>query len=493
MAIRVSGMSSGLDVEGIVKEMMAARRQPLTKLNQNKTILEWQRDSYREINSKLVDFRNNKLLAKYDNSASMITQKAVVTGNTSALKAEATSEANGIPMTIEIIKLAKPATVETAGMNLAGSSTRLTASSKLSDLQKANNITAPADGKYRITLNGDTLEFDASITINDALAKINKSEKGNVTAKFDEVTGKLTIASKTYSEQGKVARGTNDTFLALFGSGTVNETGYQAAKVKINNSSEEISFASNTFKINGINVTLLAENTTATINTETDTSKAVETVKSFIQDYNDLINTLTTKVNEERYKDFTPLTDEQKQAMKENDIELWEKKAKSGLLKNDDVLKSTISSMRAAVMEQLGALSNVGVTTGLYYENGKLILDETKLKQAFENNPQGTAAIFQGTATQGGLFDKLSSEINGTLDKLVLKAGTSKYSTDLTVTFKTESTMGKRLKDFNTQIANLTDRLTDIENNYYKKFTAMETAMSQYNSQSSSLSSLFTS
>ncbi|CAM4279674.1 flagellar filament capping protein FliD [Paenibacillus typhae] len=492
MAIRVSGMSSGLDVESIVKEMMNARRQPLTKLNQDKTILEWQRDNYREINSKLVDFRNNKLLAKYDNSASMITQKAVVTGNTSALKAESTSDANGIPMTMEIIKLAKPATVETAGMNLAGSSTRLTAGSKLSDFQKANNITAPADGKYKITLNGDTLELDANLTINEALAKINKSEKGNVTAKFDEVTGKLTIASKTYSDKGKVEMGTSDNFLSLFGSGTVSKPAYQAAEVKINGS-DKMTFASNTFKINGINVTLLAENTTATINTETDTSKAVETVKSFIQDYNDLLNTLTTKVNEERYKDFTPLTDEQKQAMKENDIELWEKKAKSGLLRNDDVLKSTISSMRAAVMEQLGALSNVGVTTGLYYENGKLILDEDKLKQAFENNPQGTAAIFQGTASQGGLFDKISSEINGTLDKLVLKAGTSKYSTDLTVAYKTESTMGKRLKDFNTRIANLTDRLTDIENNYYKKFTAMETAMSQYNSQSASLGSLFTS
>ncbi|MEK3790873.1 flagellar filament capping protein FliD [Paenibacillus sp. FSL R7-0204] len=497
MAIRVSGMSSGLDVEGIVKEMMTARRQPLIKLNQNKIALQWQRDSYRELNSKLIDFRNNKLLAKYDNSNSMITQKAVVTGNTAALKAEATADANGIPMTIGITRLAKPATVETAGMTLTNSSgIRLNGSSKLSDLQKLNNTAAPSNGKYKITLNGDTLELDAGLSINETLAMINKSEKGNVTAKFDEVSGKLTIASKTYNNTGKVEMGTTDSLLSLFGSGTVTKTQYQTAQVNINNSPKDMDFASNTFTINGISITLLAETTSTTkasIATETDASKAVETVKSFIQDYNELLNTLNTKVNEERYKDFTPLTDEQKQAMKENDIELWEKKAKSGLHKNDDVLKSTISSMRAVVMEQLGALSNVGVTTGLYYENGKLILNEEKLKKAFESNPQGTAAIFQGTSSQGGVFDKLATEINSTLDKLVLKAGTSKYSMDLTATYKTESTMGKRLKDYNTRISNLTTKLATLENNYYKKFTAMETAMSQYNSQSSSLSSLFTS
>lgn len=51
--------------------------------------------------------------------------------------------------------------------------------------------------------------------------------------------------------------------------------------------------------------------------------------------------------------------------------------------------------------------------------------------------------------------------------------------------------MGRMLKDYNSRINSLQDRLSDLETRYYKQFTAMETAMNKYNSQSSSLSSLF--
>ncbi|KOS04347.1 hypothetical protein AM598_01450, partial [Paenibacillus polymyxa] len=62
---------------------------------------------------------------------------------------------------------------------------------------------------------------------------------------------------------------------------------------------------------------------------------------------NDLLNTFGSKVKEEKYRDYQPLTDEQKKDMKENDITLWEQKAKSGLLKNDNILSSAVSSMRS--------------------------------------------------------------------------------------------------------------------------------------------------
>lgn len=112
MVTRISGMVSGLDVDTLVKQMITAKRVPLDKLNQQKQILQWQRDNYREINSKLVDFQNSKL-KNYDKSTALNTQTTVVTGNTTALKAEATADANGIPMKMEITELAKPRSWET--------------------------------------------------------------------------------------------------------------------------------------------------------------------------------------------------------------------------------------------------------------------------------------------------------------------------------------------------------------------------------------------
>lgn len=138
-------------------------------------------------------------------------------------------------------------------------------------------------------------------------------------------------------------------------------------------------------------------------------------------------------------------------------------------------------------------MSSIGITTGKYYEGGKIQLDEAKLKQALSDNPQRIMELFQGpsSAPDSGVFDKLSNELNKTLDKLVEKAGTNKYSTDLNSVYKTESSMGKLLKNYNTRIEDMTSRLTRAETAYYKQFTAMETAMSKYESQSSSLANYF--
>ncbi|WP_410512603.1 flagellar filament capping protein FliD [Paenibacillus sp. BR2-3] len=506
MTLRVSGLASGIDVDSIVKEMMTAKRIPLDKLNQQKQTLQWQRDNYREMNSKLVDFRNNKLL-KYNTSAQLNTQKAVVSGNTTALTAEATSTANGIPMTISVTQLAKPASHATKGMGMVdGSGNRLTSNSKLTELQALNGGT-PTAGEYKLTLNGTEIKFSENISIAEVVSKINMTSAAKVTAKFDELTGKLTISSNIFSSGGTVTLGADNSLLTLFGSaGATDFTPYQSSEVYINGTApaNKLTFSSNNFSINGVQINLLSTTTApvtppalpdpssgtpVTINTQSDPAKALETIKNFIQDYNDLLNTLNSKITEEKYRDFTPLTDEQKKEMKDNDIEQWEIKAKSGMLKNDEILKSTISSMRSIITNQLGDLSSIGITTGKYFENGKLYIDEVKLKAALQNNPQNVTTILQGSTSTDGVFDRLSDGINTALDKISTKAGTSKYSTDLNSTYKSESIIGKRLTDYNTRISVFQNRLNDMESNYYKQFTAMETAINKYNSQSSNLTS----
>lgn len=209
---------------------------------------------------------------------------------------------------------------------------------------------------------------------------------------------------------------------------------------------QEFSSENNTITVNGVKMTLLAVSGTdgaTEISTQTDTTKTLDTITNFVKDYNDLISLLNTKVSEERYKDFTPLTDEQKKDMKEKDIELWEAKAKSGMLKNDDILKSTLASLRTIITGQLKGLSEMGITTGQYYENGKINIDTDKLKQALQENPQKAISIFQGTAGSQGIYSKMAEQVNTSLDKLAVKAGTSKYTTEITGAYKTESLMGK--------------------------------------------------
>lgn len=210
--LRISGLASGIDVDSIVKQMMTAKRAPLDKLTQQKQIMEWQRDNYREINSKLVDFKTNKLTT-YDKSSALNTQSAVVTGDTDALKAEATADANGITMNIKVTQIAKAATAVTSGATMSAvNQARLTSSSTLADLQKLNSGASATGGVFKLTVNGKSIDLPQNMSIADAVTKISQTDGANVTAKFDEVTGKLSISSKIYSASGTVTLNPADSF-----------------------------------------------------------------------------------------------------------------------------------------------------------------------------------------------------------------------------------------------------------------------------------------
>ncbi len=530
MVTRVNGFS-GIDVDTMVKNLMTAKRIPLDKLYQQKQTLEWTRDSYREINSKLVDFRNNKLVDKYGKGAALNTQKAVVSGNTDALKAEAGATANGIDMTVSITQIATKKTVETRGSSNPVASTKT-----LADIKIINtNPTAAqlADAEYMKTLNtepykftingvsftdskGDSL-FTGATSIATVVSTINGNSKANVTAKYDEITGKLIISAKdsgkinTTTGSGKaeiVATDDNsllDLFNQKYNSGTDPSkyvtTDGQDSYAYVNG--KQYTQASNTFTVNGVQLTLQKKtvdqadptvapttgDTPVSITTTSDTETAMQTIKGFVEDYNTLLGLLNTKVDEAKYRDFAPLTDEQKTAMKDTDIANWTEKAKSGLLKNDDILRSALTQMRSVISSEVVKLGNLGITMGAYNSGGKIVLDETVLKKALTDNPQNAVDLFQGTGSEStnGVFDKLADKITLTLDSLVKRVGTSKYSTDLTVSYKEESVMSKKLKEYNSRISTMLTNLENVETRYYKQFTAMETAMNRLQSQSSSL------
>lgn len=512
MVTRVNGFS-GMDIDSMVKSMMTAKRVPLDKLYQQKQVLNWTRDNYREVSSKLYDFRSNKLITKYGYNEALNSNKAVTTGNTDAVKATALANASGIDMEVSVTSLATKTSVKTAG---AGSG--FTTSSTLAQLQAPLDPSGPtsdptsADAKakeFKITVNGQEFKFTGATGISTVISTINSNTAANATATFDEITGQFTIASKDSGADptstdaipvglGKLVLGTDNSLLNVFNkkdqtADLWKKTEGTNAVIKING--VDMTPTSNSFTVNGVQLTLVSPTNTSGSDVKTkvtiqaDTDKTLETVKGFIADYNALLSSLNSKVDEEKYRDYAPLTDEQKAEMKEADIETWTEKAKSGLLKNDSILNSVIASMRSVISEKLGDLSKIGITTGSYYEGGKLILNETKLKQAITDNPQQIVDLLQGptSAPATGLFDKLADKANDAISKISDKAGTNKFSADLTSTFKEESVMGKKLKEYNTRISAMLTMLNNAETRYYNQFTAMETAMNKLTTQSSSL------
>jgi len=191
---------------------------------------------------------------------------------------------------------------------------------------------------------------------------------------------------------------------------------------------------------------------------------------------------------------YQPLTDEQREAMSDDQITAWETKAKAGMLSRSPILATILDKMRTSISQPISGLpkdayyktaASIGITTGegweSYQEGGKLYLDESKLREALTADPNVLNTIFgtTGTTTAAqGIAVRL---------KAVMDAGKTSIADEAGLAGSDVSTgyLGDRISEYSEQIYNLTLKMNDEETRYYNKFSAMETALSKLSSQSS--------
>ncbi|UZQ83496.1 flagellar filament capping protein FliD [Thermoanaerobacter sp. RKWS2] len=336
-----------------------------------------------------------------------------------------------------------------------------------------------------LQLNGKTIIVAKGATVQNFVDAINAAG-ANVTASYDSTSDKVILtASAGYSIDftGTGPDGMNllNNTLKL----TISSISAQGQDAKFTFNGVQMTSSTNNVTVAGINITLTGtSNSTTTLTVLTDVDKIYNTIKSFIDSYNDIITKINAKLTEKRYYDYPPLTSEQKQAMKDSDITLWEQKARSGNLANDETLMRIYYSMRNVVsstVSGVGSLSSIGITTGQWYEGGKLYIDETKLRDAIATNPQLVMNIFTGTSTSQGIAQQLYDTLNSGIDAITQKAGSTTQLYDT-------SFIGNRIREIDDRIAQMQDYLNNLEQRYYAQFTQLEMYVSQMNSQSAWLS-----
>lgn len=233
---------------------------------------------------------------------------------------------------------------------------------------------------------------------------------------------------------------------------------------------------------------------TVTISSTTNTDAIFNSIKSFVDKYNETIDEINKKLKETRYRDYQPLTDEQREQLTEKQAEKWEEKARSGILRGDSILSNALSSMRQALYRKVEAaskgfqqLAQIGITTTAnYLEGGKLIIDEAKLKQKIEENPEAVYRLFSnnGEGANKGIVLQLRDEIKKTIKSIEDKAGNTLKTVNQYI-------IGKNILDIDTRISEAEDRLKRVEDRYWKQFSAMEKAVQRANSQSMYLMNAF--
>ena len=294
--------------------------------------------------------------------------------------------------------------------------------------------------------------------------------------------------------------------------------GYNSGAVRINGEDAEIylngalfTSDSNTFSINGLTINATgttidkndikdatkAAEAAITITTTTDSQGVYDKIKDFISEYNSLINDMTKSYNAANAKDYEPLTDDEKDAMTDSQVEKWEQKIKDSLLRRDTTLGGVMSAMTKVMSRSYNingkdyALSAFGIKAlgygkaekneeNAYHIDGDSDDDTVsghadKLLAAINEDPDGVMQFFQ-QLTQD-LYSSLGDKMGAT-------------SLSSTQTIYNDKEMAKEYSDYTTTIAKWEDKVSKIEDSYYKKFAAMEKALSELQSKTSQLSGL---
>lgn len=491
--LRISGISSGLDTDSMVKSLMKLEQLRVDQVMRQKTKMEWARDLRQDINKQINDVRYSYASVLSDknlNSTSAFrANKVEMLTNTGALNISVNSDAGAGTHTIDsITQIAKAAQVSSSARVSEDSLVR---SATLADLSLSTALTFDSNDEISFKINEETFTFKSSDTLDSMLRTINTSDAG-INMSYSAISGGFKIESNTVGASSNLtienisgnAFANNDVDASAFGLSSTSIVSGQNAILSVDGYTIEQD--SNNFVLDGIIFDLktdLAEDQPVTFSVSQDIDSVVENVKSFINDYNELLDSLNGKLTEKIQYSYEPLTDEQKEEMSETEIENWEEMAKSGLMRNDRKLSGLLSDMRDAIYQKVSgvdkSLFDIGIKTGNWMDRGKLVLDEDKLRAELQKSPDDVAAVFAQKSTSSDPVIKKSE--TGFMEKIATSMGN--YTSDFNI-IKVELDIGKVAE----KISKLQDEMYAKEETYWSKFAAMESALGSLNSQSSWLS-----
>lgn len=544
--MRVFGLGSGMDIDQMVADMMKVERNMrITKLEKQKQIDLWKQEAYQEINRDIANFildvkkefgltGSTTTGTLYNKSADSFTWvKSASSSDTTKATATATAKAINGTYSLNITQLAEGVSKTSVSAITTGTGTntlqdQFGMSASFSFTIKTN-ITENDTTNY--PTGEKTFTFDPTVdSIDDVVDAINNAGIG-VTAAYDSDLDRFFLnTSSTGSDKYFQITSDSSNFLSDgIGDGSGNKlklklqtnTKYSGKDLQFDfGDATGLTKSSNTFSINGINITAKSIGTT-NITVDTDVDSVYEKISNFVEKYNDIIAKINEKLSEKVYRDYEPLTDEEKEALSEDQIEKWEEMAKSGLLKNDSILSRMISNVRLGMYQSVTGLSSsmnqltqIGIDTGEYSEKGKLVIDEAKLKEAIINNASGVIDLLFNEPesytddtdkyNKSGIINRLFDDMIEGMKDVIDKAGPgndSELLRDVSSSILIDFITGANLQNgsismldedilrLEKQITNQENILTKIEDRYYSQFTAMETALNEMNQQSAWLMS----
>lgn len=539
MAIRMTGMVSGLDTDSIVKELVSAYSTKKEKYKKEQTKLGWKQEIWKDLNKEVNTFYKSVGNLRFEGGYS--TKK---TTSSDTAKATVSAGSNAVTGTqkLHVLSTAQSGYLTGGKITASDSSAKVTSSTKLSELGFTEDETAlkfiakDKDGK---DISAD-IKLSKDSTISDAVKALRDV---GLNASFDENNGRIFLSSSATgastdfslkSDGSDASKNLLNTLALNTDASEVTEASKRATKIDGSDAAIVLNgvvytSSSNNFSINGLSISVnavtdsvdlskaktngsldadkisdmlvntpLNDSEAIRITTSTDTQGIYDKIKDFITSYNNIINKMTKLYNADSAGNYEPLTDDEKSEMSDSEIEKWETKIKDSLLRRDSTLSTVMSAMTTAmsggatVNGKTYFLSNFGISTlgymnaaeneqNAYHIDGDEDDENTsgntdKLMTALNSDPDTVMDFMKQMATN--LYNAIDKQMTSTTLR-------SKYS------IYNDKEMTTQYKNYTTTIKEWETKISDKEDYYYKKFSSMESALSKLNSQTSSLSGLF--
>lgn len=559
--LRISGLASGMDTDMIVESLMKVERLKVDRFEQNKQIALWRQEAYNNMNKLFANFilntRKNMGLTRTSSTGVALNYsytsidylRKVVSSNENVASVSSTNQTINGSFSIEVKRLASGASFTSAELDEGILKDKDGNSLKELGFKIGGVEIKVGDGSKTITMD------DVVKAINSAKKKEgNKEVSLGVTAFYDKENKRLFIQTSETGEGvtlGLVAIEGDENSEAFIDKlkydikpqGAAGED-HKGAVYTIGKDAEilfngvKLTYSSNNINLNGLNIELKAEGKT-NINASTNVDGIMEKIEQLINDYNELIDKVSQVLNEKRYPEYHPLSQEERKAMHEDDVKLWEEKAKSGMLSRDELITRTLQAIRTDLYRNVGGVSGsfknlieIGITTESYTRGitgGKLQIDKEKLRAAIEKDPEGVmellfkepekldradfpdtdegkrqyeAAERANRRDNGGIFTRVYDNLIDGMKAIIDRAGPGQDSdllrsvrSNILIDFVTSKSS---ISDLDREVLNINRRIDDLnamlirkENAYYAKFANMEKMLQQMYSQSNWLAQQF--
>lgn len=548
---RITGLATGLDVDSVVKETMQAYQTKIDTVDQQKKVAELQQEMYRDVIKECRNFyddyfdisKSDSILLQrnwgtttFESSNSAVS----VTGNGGAEVAkysvEVTSLAKAASYTVDPDKLNGTIYVNNVKVELGTDKTTEEKVKLINSALKGKGVTAKySDFEKGIVIKTEKLGSDQSITLggsktidedSDFFTKkvdeyknsVNKDTRDEKKEIFEfEYNGKkITVDAKDGVTEDKIKDAMKEAGISIetkedgkfsltYEDSSKNLASGTDCKSTITkdgktyevegNKNNSITLDGVTFKFNSVTTEEVK------ITGKTDTKAIKDKLVKFVDDYNKIMEKLNTLINEKRDKDYMPLTEAQKEEMTDKQIELWEKKVKEGQLSRDSDLirirnsmKNAMSSLSGGTGESLAAFGIKPVSDYNGNKNGTFTIDEEALNKALENDIENVMNTFIASSkndSDKGALQKLKSifdtETQSSTSALIKKAGMEGSST------ASNNTLSNKIKKYEEKISRMETIFSTKQQALYSKYARLETLMNNLNSQSSYLTSMFSS